>query len=93
LTEIDFPPRLSYETNGDNKITIHVTENTVFHERIKHIEVDYHRVCKNLEKKIIVAKHVSLGHQLAVLLTKSLGRTIINFICDKRGMYDIYASA
>ena len=40
-----------------------------------------------------MAKHVSSGHQLAVLLAKPLGRTHVGFICDKLGMHDIYALA
>jgi len=32
-----------------------------------------------------------LGHQLADVLMKPLGRTRVDFTCDKLGMYDIYA--
>jgi len=78
---------------GDNKTTIYIVENVVFHEKTKHIEVDYHIVCNKLEENIIVAKHVSLWHQLAELLTEPLGRTRVDFICDKLGMHDIYAPA
>jgi len=44
-------------------------------------------------REIVQARHVSSGHQLADLLTKSLGKTWVNFICDKMGMYDVYAPA
>jgi len=91
LTKNGFPPECPIKLYGDNKTTIHIAENAVFHERTKHIEVDYHIVRKKLEEKITVVKHVSSGHRLAKLLTKPLGRTQVDFICDKLDMYDIYA--
>ena len=65
----------------------------MFHKRTKHIPVDCHIVRKKLKANIIVAKHVASGHQLADLLTKPLGRTRVNFICDKLHMCDIYTPA
>ena len=93
LTEVDFPSECPMRLYGNDKATIHIAKNAVFHERTKQIEVDCHIVRKKLEEKFIVTKHVSSGYQLADLLTKPLGRIRVNFICDKLGMYDIYARA
>ena len=78
---------------GDNELTTHIAKNDMFHERTKNIEVDYHIVCMKLENKIIMVKHVSSGHQLADFLTKPLGKANVDFICDKLGIYDVYAPA
>ena len=65
LTMIGILPKCAVRLYDDNKVAIHIAENVVFHERTKYIEVDCHILCKKLEEKIIVAKHVSSGHQLA----------------------------
>ena len=65
----------------------------MFHERTKHIEMGYHLICQKIEEKILQARHVSSGHQLAHLLIKSLGKTEGDVICDKLGIYDICAPA
>ena len=77
-----------------NMSTIHIAENLIFHERTMHIEVDFHLVLqKVMDVKIIDTWYLSSANQLTDLLTKSLGRSRVLFICDKLGMYDVYASA
>ena len=53
LIEIGFPPKCLMRLNGDNKATIHIAENVMFHERTKHVKVDCHIVRKKLEDKIL----------------------------------------
>ena len=68
-----------------NQVTVHITENLVFHKRTKHMEVDYYLIRLKIGK-IVQVWHVSFGHQLADLLTKFLEKTRVDFICDKFGM-------
>ena len=91
MIEIDFLSECPIRLYGDNKTAIHIAKNDGFYERTKYIEVDCHIARKKLEANIIVAKHVTSRHQLTNLLTKPLGRTIVDFICDKLDMCDIYA--
>ena len=93
LTKIDFPPECPMRLYGDNNTTIHIVKHDVFHERTKHTGVDCHKVHKKIKANIIMVKHVASGHHLADLLTKPLGKTRVDFISDKLGIYDIHAPA
>ena len=77
----------------DNQATLHIASNLVFHEKMKHIEIDCHFICEKILSEIITTSFVNSNDQLVDVFTKSLRGPRIKYICDKLGAYDLYAPA
>nr|KYP50622.1 Copia protein [Cajanus cajan] len=85
----DHPMRL----HCDNQVALNIASNLVFHERTKHIEVECHFVREKLLFKEISTEFVNSSEQLADVMTKSLRRPLIQFLCSKLSAYNLYAPA
>lgn len=55
----------------DNQAVLHITSNTVFHERTKHIEIS-HFIREKILSSEIATSFVGSNEQLADIFTKAL---------------------
>jgi hypothetical protein len=58
----------------DNQSCIKMTENPVFHDKSKHIEIRYHYICDMVQRGSIKLQYVSTDEQVADVFTKPLSR-------------------
>ena len=92
LKELKFVVKVPMTMHCDNQAAIHIASNPVFHERIKHTEVDCHINREKVEDSVIATPYVSMRVQIADIFTKVLCKGL-GLLCNKLGLYDIYSPA
>ncbi|KAM1950976.1 hypothetical protein ACFX15_005640 [Malus domestica] len=65
----------------DNISAIALSTNPVFHDKSKHIEIDYHFVRKRVTRGDLQVQHVSSADQSADILTKGLSAPLFQQHC------------
>lgn len=92
LTELGFSQQQPTPLHADNTSVIQIAANPVYHERTKHIEVDYHSTREAYDRRVINLPHVSTSVQIADIFTKTLTRQWHNFLLGKLMLVDLPAS-
>ena len=91
IMELNFRQPGHMHMHCDNKSTIHIAQNFVFHEMTKQIEIDCHLVRDAWIKKVISLPFTSSSKQLVDILTKVASPEVFSNLCSKLGIIDIYA--
>lgn len=79
LSELDFPKHQATPLHADNTSDIQIVANLVFHEHIRHIEVDFHFTSEAFDQNIITLPHVSSNIQNVDIFTKVMTHTQYQF--------------
>jgi hypothetical protein len=67
----------------DNQSCIKLSENPMFHDRSKHIEIRYHYIRDMVQKGAVRLQYVATDEQVANVLTNPLSRTKFKYFRDK----------
>ena len=59
----------------DNQSCIKLSENPVFHDRLKHIDIQCHFVTDYVQRGTVQLSYTPIGEQVVDILTKALGST------------------
>jgi hypothetical protein len=70
----------------DNQSCIKLSENPVFHDRSKHIEIRYHFIRDWVQRGTVQLQYISTDDQVANIFTKALPRGKHVYLRDKMGL-------
>ncbi|KAL5716951.1 hypothetical protein ACHQM5_010050 [Ranunculus cassubicifolius] len=93
LKELGFAESGSSVLHCDNKAAIHLSSDSVLHERTNHIEIDVHFLREKVRSGVVTPLFVRTKAQIADTLTKPVGPTDLQSSIGKLGLLDIFAPA
>jgi len=72
----------------NNQSHIRLTENLVFHDRSKHIDLEYHYIRDMVQRKVIKLKYIATEEHAVDILTKPLPLTKFAHFRGKLGVVE-----
>ena len=73
----------------DNQSCVKLSENPVFHDKLKHIEIKYHYIRDMVQKGAVKLQYVTIDDQIANVLTKTLAKVKFKHFREKLGILQI----
>ena len=66
-----------------------MSENLVFHDKSKHIEIKYHYIRDMVQRGAVKLQYVAMDDQIADVLTKPLTKVKFEYFREKLGVLQI----
>jgi hypothetical protein len=73
----------------DNQSCVKLSENLVFHDKSKHIEIKYYYICDKVQKGEVKLQYISIDEKITDILTKPLSKGKFVYFRDKLGLVEI----
>ena len=73
----------------DNQSCVKLSENPVFHDRSKHIEIKYHYIRDIVQRGAVKLLYVAMDEQIADVLKKPLARVKFEYFRERLGVLQI----
>jgi hypothetical protein len=83
LFDLELEPTLIHY---DNQSCIKLSENHVFHDKSKHIEIKYHYIRYMVQRGVVEIQYISTDEHIVDILTKPLFRVMYEYFRDKIGV-------
>ena len=75
--------------NCDNQSCVKLSENPMFHDKSKHIEIKYHYIRDMVQRGAVKLQYVVTEEQIADVLMKPLARLNFEYFKEKLGVFQI----
>jgi hypothetical protein len=73
----------------DNQSCVKLSENPVFHDRSKHIEIKYYYIRDRVQKGEVKLQYISIDEKITDILMKPLSKGKFVYFRDKLGLVEI----
>ena len=73
----------------NNQSCVKLSENPIFHEKSKHIEIKYHYIKDMVQRGAVKLQYVAMDEHIADVLTKPLSRVKFEYFMEKLGVLQI----
>ena len=70
----------------NNRRCVNLSENLVFHDKSKHIEIKYHYIRDMVQRKVVLVQYIPTDEHFVDVLTKPLTRTKFKYFRERPGV-------